>query len=415
MPRTSSHRKLSKSLFVLAITMVFVSVAGAKAKEKTIHRFNYKEGAYPASDLILDNQGNLYGTTNAGGEAGSGCGDSGCGAVFELSPSAGGGWTYSVLYAFKGGTDSGNPSSRLIFDDKGNLYGAAGIGGADAYGTIFELTPGSHGTWTESILHSFPSNTNDGFTPAGDLAFDAKGNLYGSTLDGLGGAVYELTPEKDGSWSEAIIYHFDHGENDGFGVYGGVALDKQGNVYGATYLGNEKLHSKGTVFEISPGSHGGWNERVIHNFLGIHDGAAPRSPITIDSTGSLYGSTLAGGPDDGGTIFELIAGPGGKWQDRRVRNFTFDSSIGPPGRVVFDSNGDILGTSDGGTYGAGSVWQLTPRSGGGWSGKVLYSFKGGGDGSRPVGVVIGKNGHLYGTTQSGGGRYGYGTVFEIIP
>lgn len=174
-PRFDHSRAI---LFVLAITLASANLAVAAQKEKVLYRFDFKNGADPNADLIQDTQGNLYGVTNGGGQQCSGCAfNAGCGIVFELSPSAEGGWTYSVLYAFKGGTDSANPSGRLIFDTKGNLYGAAGTGGVSSLGTIFELTRGSDGTWTENIVHSFPSSANDGFTPAGDLAFDANGSL----------------------------------------------------------------------------------------------------------------------------------------------------------------------------------------------------------------------------------------------
>jgi uncharacterized repeat protein (TIGR03803 family) len=407
-----SHTTFGKILFLLAITLAFSNLAGAGTKEKVLHRFDYKHGAFPNADLIQDQKGNFYGVTSGGDINGYKCGANDCGVVFELSPSAGGGWTYSVLYAFKGAPDAGNPDGRLIFDKQGNLYGAAASDGPNGFGVIFKLTPGSGGTWTESFAHSFPSNEFDGIFPAGDLASDAKGNLYGSTLGS--GSVYELSPQPDGSWSETVLWDLgseSFGEED----WGGVVVDKQGNVYGATYFGNNQLHSKGTVFELSPNSHGGWNVKIIHNFLGTFDGSSPRSPLTLDSAGNLYGSTVAGGTHGGGTIFELSPASSGKWKEKIIRNFPFNGPIGPPQRVVLDSKGNLLGTSYGGVYGAGTVWELVSQSGGGWTGKVLYNFQNGSDGSRPVGVLIGNDGNLYGPTQSGGGMYGYGTVFELIP
>jgi uncharacterized repeat protein (TIGR03803 family) len=412
---TRSHTAFGKILFVLAINLAFSNLAGAGTKEKVLHRFDYKHGAFPAADLIEDEQGNLYGVTSGGDINGYKCGVYDCGVVFELSRSAGGGWTYSVLYAFKGGADAGNPDGRLIFDKQGNLYGAAASDGPNGGGAIFKLTPGSGGSWTESFAHSFPSNGNDGYFPAGDLVSDAKGNLYGSTLSGLGGVVYELSPQPDGSWSETVLCHFDnesYGEED----FSGVVVDEQGNVYGSTFLGNDQLHSKGTVFELSPNSHGGWNEKIIHNFLGTFDGSSPRSPLTLDSAGNLYGSTTAGGANGLGTIFKLSLGSRGKWQEKVIYNFNYDNGLASPERVVFDSQGDILGTSfGGGSTGSGMVWELSPHTGGGWKAKVLYNFQNGSDGSRPLGLLIGNDGSLCGPTESGGGRYGYGTVFEVVP
>jgi uncharacterized repeat protein (TIGR03803 family) len=405
------------SVFVLTITLVFANLAEAKAKETVIHRFNYTDGATPAFDLISDEQGNLYGTTLAGGEKDSGCSESGCGTVFELSPSAGGGWTYSLLYSFKGGTDSANPYGRLTLDKKGNLYGVAATDGPNGAGTVFKFTRGSDGTWTESILHAFPSYGEDGYFPAGDLAFDAKGNLYGSTLEGANnaanGTVYQLSPQKDGTWNETVIYYFDH--SDDGSECGGVVLDKHGNIYGETSIGNG-AGSGGTAFEISPAA-GGWSEKVLSNFSQAGDPATLSSPLTLDSSGDLYGSSLIGGKEDSGTIYRLKKVSGGQWQLSIVHSFSdnLNRAIGPPRRVVFDSEGNIVGTSWGGLYGAGSVWELSPQSGGGWSGKVLYSFENGSDGSQPAGVVIGKDGNLYGPTEAGGGRYGYGTIFEVVP
>jgi uncharacterized repeat protein (TIGR03803 family) len=174
--------------------------AGGGWTEKVLHNFNENgtDGALPRAPLIFDAAGNLYGTTEYGGTYY----DSDLGTVFELTPTAGGGWTETVLHNFNG-TDGEFPYSSLIFDGAGNLYGTTSAGGTyssclSGYycGTVFELTPAAGGGWTETVLHSFGNGT-DGYSPSAGLIFDAAGNLYGTTPHGgtyEGGTVFEVTP-----------------------------------------------------------------------------------------------------------------------------------------------------------------------------------------------------------------------------
>ncbi|MGB6677132.1 MAG: choice-of-anchor tandem repeat GloVer-containing protein, partial [Terriglobales bacterium] len=156
------------------------------------------DGSSPSSGLIFDAAGNLYGETEGGGAYGGG-------TVFELSPSSNGGWTETVLYSFQGGSDGSEPSDGLVFDQAGNLYGTTLYGGANGGGTAFELSPNSNGGWTETVLYSFDAN-NQASTPQG-VIFDQKGNLYGTALGLVGcgykgdeycGAVFELSPNSNG-------------------------------------------------------------------------------------------------------------------------------------------------------------------------------------------------------------------------
>jgi uncharacterized repeat protein (TIGR03803 family) len=220
----------------------------------------YADGCYPYAGVILDNAGNLYGATAAGG---SGSCDSGDGVVFELDTSG----SLTVLHTFDGG-DGANPGSALIFDRAGNIYGTTlnggtGCGGAGC-GTVFKLSPGGNGTWTESVLHSFCSlqECADGDAPyRGPLAIDAAGNLYGTTesggnlsCDGYGcGVVYKL----DAGGNETVLYNFTGGM-DGAGSPAGVVLDKSGNLYGVAALGGDSAcpinrgRGCGVVFKITP-------------------------------------------------------------------------------------------------------------------------------------------------------------------
>ena len=197
------------------------------------------DGASPYSGVIVDNAGNLYGTTTAGGSSGNG-------TVFELSPS-GGGWTENVLYSFQGGSDGNKPTAGLIFDQSGNIYGSTASGGTGGGGTVFELSP-SGGSWTHSVLYNFTGSANCG--PWGALVMQA-GNLYGTTVcDGANnvGSVFELTPS-GGGWTYNSLYDFTGG-NDGENPYCNVAFDAAGNIYGSASAGGS--HGVGVVWEITP-------------------------------------------------------------------------------------------------------------------------------------------------------------------
>jgi hypothetical protein len=166
-----------------------------------------------------------------------------------------------------GCADGKNPSAGLIMDASGNLYGTTNAGGntSTSGGTVFQLTPDSTGTaWTETVLHSFCSQTacGDGSFPTGDLIMDASGNLYGTTARGGGfgrqGLVFQLTPDSTGTvWTETVLYSFCRQTNcaDGAGPIAGLLMDASGNLYGTTNTGgnfNNKCAGQGcgTVFKI---------------------------------------------------------------------------------------------------------------------------------------------------------------------
>jgi uncharacterized repeat protein (TIGR03803 family) len=136
------------------------------------------------------------------------------------------GWQDTKLYSFTYGADGGIPLAGLVMDSQGNLYGTASAGGADGNGLVFELMPSSSG-WTENTLYSFNGN-NDGRYPHAGVIFDAAGNLYGTNFYGgtVDGTVYELSPGSHG-WSETIFYSFTGGP-DGGQPESGVVFDKRG-------------------------------------------------------------------------------------------------------------------------------------------------------------------------------------------
>jgi hypothetical protein len=170
--------------------------------ENVLHRFNFRDGSQPDAGLTFDVAGNLYGTTYGGGAYGWCGGGSGCGTVFQLTPSADDRWKETVLHNFGKGKDGTEPQAGVILDTAGNLYGTTSGGGAqqscgyDPCGTVFQLTPGGNAHWNEKVLHSF-SGAPDGNTPEGSLIFDGAGKLYGAAADGGaygGGAVFQITP-----------------------------------------------------------------------------------------------------------------------------------------------------------------------------------------------------------------------------
>jgi uncharacterized repeat protein (TIGR03803 family) len=157
-----------------------------------LYRFSGKDGAQPEASVIFDAAGNLYGTTAFGG---AGCRTGTCGTVFELTPGANGKWTETLLHSFY---KDKRPESTVTFDAAGNLYGTTEDGGEYNAGIVFELTPGANGVWSEKILHSF-GRGNGGSSPHAGLILDAAGNLYGITIDSVDGrdhrgVVFEITP-----------------------------------------------------------------------------------------------------------------------------------------------------------------------------------------------------------------------------
>ena len=188
--------------------------------------------------MIFDDTGNLYGTTLSAGPHDYG-------TVFELKRGSNGSWTENVIYAFTGAGGGSGPYAGLLFDSAGNLYGTSSF-------TVFELTLGSNGTWTEKTLHTFAGGT-DGAYPESGLIFDKAGNLYGATSTGGAhrGTVFESKPGSDGTWTEKILHSFTLNGSDGaFPGFGTLTMDASGNLYGTTTSGGTS-HA-GTVFEVTP-------------------------------------------------------------------------------------------------------------------------------------------------------------------
>jgi uncharacterized repeat protein (TIGR03803 family) len=399
-----------------------------------LHAFNGTDGAAPEASLITDAQGNLYGTTYSGG---TGSCDGGCGTVFELSPDSSGGYTEHVLHDFQGAlADGQQPQASLIFGQQGNLYGTTYAGGQSvtaASGTVFELSPNGDGTWTEIILHSFNGALDggtDGGEPQAGLIFDAAGNLYGTTAGGgtgtgcVGGngcgTVFELMPESSGTWHEKILHNFTNNHQDGFIPMSTLVMDGSGDFYGTTYYGGS---GGGTVFRIKRTA-GGWEENVVYAFpLGVH-GCNPYSGLAHDTEGNLYGTTVGCGSHPGdGTVYKLTHETGGGWTPSVIHTFTGAADgVFPYGNPTLDTAGNVYGTTlDGGgtsalcSSGCGVVFKLTPAGADTYTESILASFGNGNGGSGPLaGLTIDANGNIFGTAAFGAPN-GEGAVFEIIP
>jgi len=399
------------------VALVLTPAAGATAREKVLYRFTGgTDGAYPSSSLVLDASGPLYGTTSAGGNTNecTGSDSQGCGVVFELT-SSNGKWQESVLYAFQGGTDGWDPSGNLLFDAAGNIYGTT---------------------------------------------------LYGGTGTGCTsgcGTVFELSPNGDGSWTETVLHSFQADFDGAFPA--GLTADASGNLYGVTTSG------WGTVYELSPSQGGAWKEarlcstnssspglvledkdnlyftqgstyeygsvsevkRIgklwhetdLYDFHGGGNGGEPKAGVIVDKDGNLYGTGDEGG-NDFGIAFELKRSAG-QWKESMLYNFCSRNNCAdgarPQAPLVFDQAGNLYGTTaNGGTGctfqgGCGVVFKLAHTKAG-WMETVLHTFRDGRDGASPTqGLTLDGKGNIYGTTPAGGAgpNGGYGTVFEVTP
>ncbi len=399
-------RMVALAAGVLMAMNVAPHSAAAADKEQVLYSFcsqaGCADGQYPDAGLIMDASGNLYGTTRNGGNA------SDAGTVFELTFNNGQ-WTESVLYSFcaqPNCADGYNPNAGLIMDASGNLYGTTTGGGGGSLGTVFKLTPNATKTaWTYTGLYSFCAQTNctDGSYPFACLTMDAAGNLYGVTTYGgrysalfcpqepVGyagcGTVFKLTPKSTPPWTETVLYRFCAQPSCSDGITpAGLILDASGTLYGTTTAGG---NGSGTVFELTPNAaKTAWTHKVLYTFCAqpyCSDGAGPDAGLIMDKSGNLYGTTYYGGSSSG--------------------------------------RGNGL---------SGKVFELTPNAGKtAWTYNVLYNFcsqSNCADGDGPDGgLIMDTSGNLYGTTLRGGSGYSQsqcppnsapyacGTAFELTP
>lgn len=390
-----------------AATLLLLLSCAVLAQTQTFHVLhsftNTTDGSAPVAGVTLDQAGNLYGSTTGG---------SGSGAIFRLKRS-GSGWVLTPLYKFHG-TDGSDPQARMTIGPDGSLYGTTPYGGAFDNGTVYNLRPPvsvcrtSSCPWTERVLYSFQGG-DDGLVPfIVEPVFDQLANLYGTTYAGgsrspAGGVIFKLSPS-GGAWTESTVYSFGGTDHP----YSGVVFDAAGNLYGTTTNGGVEAYGYVFQFNVSSGA-----LADLHDFHG-NDGAIPIGGLITDASGKIYGTTSEGGPG-GGVVFELT--PGSPW------NFSLLTNLvgGSLGNLAMDSAGNLYGTTyEGGAFGFGSIFQMTPTSGGGWTYTTLHDFTDGADGGLPMsGPMLDRNGNLYGTASSGGQlggtcpEFGCGVVWEI--
>jgi uncharacterized repeat protein (TIGR03803 family) len=235
----------------------------------------------PFGGVIFDVAGNLYGITGSSASGG--------GAVYKLSPS-GGSWTLSVLYNLQAATDGSLSMATPAIDAAGNLYGTTTFGGANGYGTVFELVHSGAG-YTFHLLYTFTGG-NDGGDPLFGVALDGAGNVFGDT--GYDGGVFELTPS-GGGWNYSLIVPFLGG------LEAPISLDSAGNIYGTNSA--DGAHGLGSVYKLTY-SNGVWTHNIIHSFGGS-DGVLPYSSVAFDASGNMYGTTSYGGSGGHGTAWQL--------------------------------------------------------------------------------------------------------------
>jgi len=392
--------------FGLAVAL-FAAPADAQAHLNLLYLFKGgADGLSPSSGLVFDKQGNLYGTTAAGG--GIGCGGFGCGTVFKLTPDG----TETLLYSFQGGTNDGYDPNSLIRDSDGNFYGTtlyggnAGNGGCNngSCGVVFKLAPDG----TETVLHAF-SGGDDGANPDGGMVRDKAGNLYGTAENGGTtdrGIVFRIAP--DGT--ETILHEFCvQNCDDGQGPMGNLISDKAGNLYGTTGGGGNGSNG-GTVYRLAKDG----TLTVLYTFCaqGGQCGWLPEAGVIMDSAGNLYGTTYAGGtgdcpPTSGcGTVFELS--PDGTETELHSFDPSVDGEL-PVAGVIMDKAGNLYGAVGGSAAPKcrgkpGVVFRLTPQGK-----ETIYCI--------PSGVaagVIERGGAFYGAgTGQGTYKHAAGFIFQL--
>ncbi|MGB9074098.1 MAG: choice-of-anchor tandem repeat GloVer-containing protein [Terriglobales bacterium] len=373
---------------------------------------------------------------------------------------------YSVLYSFTG-PDGANPHAGVVRDLIGNLYGTTYNGGANGYGTVFALTPSG----TEKVLYSFTNGTDGAWPSTGLIRLDTFlfGTIQSSPNDPFGSfykvfpttgkfkLMYTFAGGTDGAWPVAAVVR-DAGANNVYGTTSAGGVYGYGTIFHLPY----PLTSENVLYNFTGGTDGAYpealfwtasgylygttnrggttgcggagcgtvfkldynllNETVLHTFTGAPDGAWPVAAMVQPWRGNFYGTTLNGGvaggscsdPNGCGTVFEVAAD--GTYNV--IYRFTGGTDGVWPVGLVVGSNGNLFGTTySGGLYGYGTIFELK-HSRKGWTEKVLYSFTGGADGANPDAGLLYKKHHFYGTTYYGGNPNcsgGCGVVFELTP
>jgi len=404
-------RALQVRLLAITLALGILPASASAQVYKKIFDFNTNSvGIYPNGSLVFDSVGNLYGTTQAGGQWHDG-------VVFELSPSSGGGWTETILHAFSG-TDGNLPTAGVVFDSKGNLYGTTYEGGAYNKGAVFELSPTASG-WQEQVLYSF-TGAGDGNIPEYGVVLDSAGNVYGTTVLGGSnheGVLFQLTGSGS-SWTENVLLNFNSSNGTGASP---LAFDAAGNLYGTFGGGggNYDPYRAGTIYELSPNGSGGWTHSIFFTFTStFKTGSAPAWGVTFDSSGNLYGTTNGAVPIDGtaGQVFELSTPDWAettlfRLQDSTTTHNQRENFSGP---LTIDALGNIYGAVQESGTGCcvpddGFIFRTGPSGSAGFG----FPLQQPSDRVHPLGgLAIDGHGNVYGATSTDGA--GIGSVFEVI-
>ncbi len=449
----------------LAFAFVLPSCPASAATLSTLHTFSgFGDGGFPQSNLVRSSSGVLYGTTLTGGNGG-------WGTVFELVPQTGG-KTYveNTIYSFTGLNDGANPVADLVIGNNNVLYGTTYGGGVHGYGTVFEVYPGQTGGWVFKSLYSFKGGADGAYPAAGVVWRSSSGVLYGTTYGGGAagvGTAYQVTPNQStGTWTEKVIYTF-QGGTDGAYPIADLTMSNSPTVtlYGTTSQGglvtipagtppsgtNPGCASNpdntpctyenwGTVFQLTGSGGGSFKETQLYTFFGAADGGSPESSVILAPSGVIYGSTFWGGtptacatgsyPQGCGVIYQLAPPTSGStWTETALHTF---SNVYPDGQhpyrnlVLSSTSGILYGTTyaggldindcfpAGGFIGCGTIFNMTPQTGGSWKKANLTAFDNN-NGGAPVGVILSPGGVLYGSTEVGGTGLGYGITYSWAP
>lgn len=374
----------------------------ASGQETVLHDFKGPDGASPGG-VILGSAGNLYGTTSGGGKYAGACALTGCGVVYKLDAAG----QETVLHSFTDGIDGGNPYGGVILDPAGNLCGTTYLGGADNMGAVFRVD--AYGQ--ETTVYSFPGAANGNYPQAG-VILDLSGSLYGTTYNGGNstsncllhygcGVIYKLDP----AGHETVLYDFT-GRSDGGYPCSGVTSDSAGNLYGTTEYGGiaPGYDGLGVVYKLDTAG----QYTVLYAFDGDAGLASgPSSGVILDAAGNLYGTFYSGTGPGCGEVYKLDAA--GHFAAVYTFKCGADGAF-PNFGVILDSAGNLYGTTAvGGRSDQGVVYKVDTAG----QEIVLYSFTGADDGGFPSSSVVRDSaGNLYGTTQSGGAE-GAGVLFKV--
>jgi uncharacterized repeat protein (TIGR03803 family) len=379
----------------------------------TLGNFNGTDGDGPAGSLLADANGDLFGTTTGGGEHNAG-------TVFEIAKTATGyASTPTTLVSFHFGVPN-DPigsfpyRSGVIADADGNLFGTTENGGVNDAGTVFEIAKTATGyASTPTTLVSF--NRTDGTGPLAGVIADAHGNLFGTTVAGgehNAGTVFEIAKTATGYASTpTTLVSFNI--TNGSGPFGSLIADAHGDLFGTTTGGG--ANNDGTVFEIAKTAHGySTTPTTLVSFNGTN-GALPFGSLITDAHGDLFGTTAEGGEHEAGSVFEIAKTAHG-YSSTPTTLVSFDGTngAGPWGSLIADAHGDLFGTTiGGGANDDGTVFEIA-KTAHGYSSTptTLVSFDGT-NGAGPFDSLIADaKGNLFGTVLRGGANND-GFVFEI--